>query len=151
MQFTLSCIGFENGYNATAEALEADAYPWVRTMTVGEFTTSYSPLPQLAVPPLLPWSVASAATIGLGNWSATSAVCWFYGRYLTDTLKVPVGLVSSNWGGTIIQSWMSNTTNAECKAGSAPTEEVMQAPLAFAHPDYNAGAGPNPNTGFGVL
>ena len=75
MQFTLSQIGFQNGYNATQEALEADAYPQVRTMTVGEFATSYAPLQQLAAAPLLRWSVANSTTIGLGNWSATSAVC----------------------------------------------------------------------------
>ena len=97
MQFTLGCIGFEDGYNATQEALEANAYPFVRTMTVGETTTSYTPLTQLAVPPTMPWSVANAYTINAGNWSATSAVCWFYGRYLHDSLKVPIGLVSSNW------------------------------------------------------
>ena len=54
MQFTLDCIGFQNGYNATKEALEANDYPWVRTMTVGETTTSYTPLNQLAVAPTLP-------------------------------------------------------------------------------------------------
>ena len=44
-------------------------------MTVGEFATSYAPLQQLAAAPLLRWSVANSTTIGLGNWSATSAVC----------------------------------------------------------------------------
>ena len=157
MQFTLSCIGFEDGYNATEEAAQADAYPLVRTMTVGETTTSYSPLQQLAVPPTLPWSVASAKTIGYGNWSATSAVCWFYGRNLFDALKVPIGLVSSNWGGTIIQSWIDNSTNAQCqgKEGAplpAPAAAALLAePLPFAAPGFSAGAGPNPNTGFGVL
>ena len=151
MQFTLGCIGFEDGYNATAEANEANAYPHIRTMTVGETTTSYTPLAQLAVAPTLPWSVASASTIGYGNWSATSAVCWFYGRYLADALNVPVGLVSSNWGGTIIQSWMDNATNAECKASAARAPETLEAPLGFADPSFHASAEPNPNTGFGVL
>jgi sialate O-acetylesterase len=152
MQFSLPCIGFQDGYNATEEILAADAYPQVRTMTVGEFTTSYTPLQQLAVPPLLPWSVANSTTIGLGNWTATSAVCWFYGRYLFDQLQVPIGLVSSNWGGTIIQSWSDNATNAQCtQAGGAPSQETLEAPLAFADPAFGASAGPNPNTGFGVL
>ena len=58
-------------------------------------------------------------------------------------------------GGTIIQSWMDNSTNAKCKmSGSnaaASPAELFEAPLAFADPTYNASAGPNPNTGFGVL
>ena len=87
MQFTLSCIGFELGYNATEEVAESAAYPLVRTMTVGETTTSYYPLQELAVPPTLPWTVAGSAAFP-GNWSATSAVCWFYGRYLFDALQV---------------------------------------------------------------
>ncbi len=68
MQFTLDCIGTRDGYNATAEAAEAANYPTIRTMTVGTYTTSYVPLAQLGAPPLLPWSVASPATIGGGNW-----------------------------------------------------------------------------------
>ena len=77
MQFTLGCIGQQLGYDARAEIAAADAYPMIRTMTVGETTTSYHPLQQLAVAPTLPWSVASSKSIGLGNWSATSAVCWY--------------------------------------------------------------------------
>lgn len=74
MQFTLGCIGQQQGYDAAAEIAAAAAYTLIRTMTVGETTTSYTPLTQLAVAPTLPWSVASPATIGFGNWSATSAV-----------------------------------------------------------------------------
>lgn len=50
---------------------------------------------------------------------------------------------------------MDNSTNAECKMsssdGGARTAELLEAPLAFADPTYNSSAGPNPNTGYGVL
>ena len=64
---------------------------------------------------------------------------------------MPIGLVSSNWGGTIIQSWIDNATNAKCGPAKAPSQETLEAPLAFADPTFGAGSGPNPNTGFGVL
>ncbi len=64
---------------------------------------------------------------------------------------MPIGLVSSNWGGTIISSWMDNATNAQCGPAEAPSQETLEAPLAFADPTFGAGSGPNPNTGFGVL
>ena len=154
MQFTLGCIGTQLGYNATEEIAESAAYPLVRTMTVGQTTTSYYPLQELAVAPTLPWSVASPASIGFGNWSATSAVCWFYGRYLHDALNVPIGLVSSNWGGTIIQSWSDNATTTVCAAEDAAVAELApRDALSYVTPGFEeaVGAGPDPNNGHGVL
>lgn len=48
------------------------------------------------------------------NWQATtpesvggfSAVCYFYGRRLHQTLGVPVGLIKNSWGGTPIEAWI---------------------------------------------
>ena len=36
-----------------------------------------------------------------------SAVEYFFGRHLYQTLHVPMGLIESNWGGTPAQSWTS--------------------------------------------
>ena len=36
-----------------------------------------------------------------------SALAWYVGRKLQQELKVPVGLIHSSWGGTIIEAWMS--------------------------------------------
>jgi len=48
------------------------------------------------------WTETSPET--LPNFSATG---WFFGRKLMQELKVPVGIIHSNWGGTIIEAWMS--------------------------------------------
>ena len=36
-----------------------------------------------------------------------SSVGWFFGRSLLQELKVPVGIIHTSWGGTIIEAWMS--------------------------------------------
>lgn len=36
-----------------------------------------------------------------------SATAYFFGRELHQSLHVPIGLVHSSWGGTIIEAWMS--------------------------------------------
>ncbi|NDW08570.1 sialate O-acetylesterase [Dysgonomonas sp. 520] len=40
----------------------------------------------------------------ISNWSATA---YFFGKYLHETLEVPIGLVVSAWGGSKIEAWMS--------------------------------------------
>ena len=100
MQFTVTQVSDKDGFNATQEIAEAANYPMVRSITVGTTTTSTVPLQQLAVPAIAPWaSVADPKVIGMGAWSATSAACWFYGRNLVDTLKIPVGLIGERQRG----------------------------------------------------
>ena len=36
-----------------------------------------------------------------------SSVGWFFARKLMQELKVPVGIIHTSWGGTIIEAWMS--------------------------------------------
>jgi len=48
------------------------------------------------------WQVVSPETIG-----AFSAVAYHFGRELHTRLEVPVGLIGSNWGGTVVESWMN--------------------------------------------
>ena len=40
----------------------------------------------------------------VGNFSATA---YFFGRMIQEALDVPVGLISSSWGGTRIEPWIS--------------------------------------------
>lgn len=41
------------------------------------------------------------------NVANTSAAGYFFARYLQEVLDVPVGLVVSSWGGSIVECWMS--------------------------------------------
>ena len=48
------------------------------------------------------WKESSPETVR--NFSAAA---WYFGRKLMEELKVPVGLIHTSWGGTIIEAWMS--------------------------------------------
>jgi sialate O-acetylesterase len=49
------------------------------------------------------WEVCSPTSI-----PRFSAVEYFFGRHLHQSLHVPMGLIESDWGGTLAQSWASH-------------------------------------------
>lgn len=51
------------------------------------------------------WVVCSPSTVG-----RFSAVGYFFARSLRVKLNEPVGLIGSNWGGTRVETWMSEET-----------------------------------------
>ena len=51
------------------------------------------------------WQVCSPKTI-----SAFSAVGYFFGQELHKNLNIPIGLISTNWGGTVSETWTSAGT-----------------------------------------
>jgi len=115
MQFTV-----HSAFNSTEEIAQAAKYTQIRLFSVGESNISLTPVQQL-IHYDLGWSVASSAIVGHGDWSYFSAVCWFYGKYLADEYPtLPIGLISSNWGGTYIQAWSSPEALKQC-----PTSDVV--------------------------
>jgi len=48
------------------------------------------------------WEVPSAQTA-----LSMSAAAWFFARSLSETLNLPVGIVSASWGGSSIEAWMA--------------------------------------------
>lgn len=44
-----------------------------------------------------------------------SAIGYFFGKRLHDILKVPVGLIHSSWGGSLIEAWMSKEALSSVK------------------------------------
>ncbi|PUZ30000.1 sialate O-acetylesterase [Chitinophaga costaii] len=95
MEFPIS--GWSKVVNAEQEIAQAN-HPDIRLFTV-EKDMHYLP----------------AKDIKGGQWLACnpdniapfSAIAYFFGRKLNQDLHVPIGLISSNWGGTQIQEWMS--------------------------------------------
>jgi len=125
MQMTVSSV-----FNAAEEIKAADGYPNIRVFTVGQGTASATPLQEFATIER-GWAPASAASIGLGNWSAFSAACWFFGKNLYDQLKVPIGLFSDNWGGTIVQAWSSPDALKKCPQLDVPVGADPNDPSAL--------------------
>lgn len=83
--------------NAKQE-LSASDYPQIRLLTC-PIDTEQIPCEDL---PSARWYECSPKTSG-----AFSAVAYFFGRELFRNLKVPIGLISSNVGGTAIELWIS--------------------------------------------
>ncbi len=52
-----------------------------------------------------PWQQASPESI-----IDFSAIAYFFGQQLQETLDCPVGMIHTSWGGSTVQAWMSNET-----------------------------------------
>ena len=63
------------------------------------------------------WEPASSKALGNAAWNTFSAVCWLTGRDIHDALggEVPIGLISSNWGGTPVQVWQPLESMKDCQ------------------------------------
>ena len=109
MQFAIPAIT-----NSSYETQRANDYPLIRLFSVGQGTSSKTPLMNLATIQET-WSVASNTTVNNGNgFGIFSAVCWIFGRDVFDGLggSVPVGLVSSNCAGR----WSGGCVGASARA-----------------------------------
>ncbi|XP_059786127.1 sialate O-acetylesterase [Balaenoptera ricei] len=118
MQMTVSQI-----FNATSELSNTAAYQSVHILSVS-LNQAQQELEDLAEVDLR-WSKPTLENLGHGNFTYMSAVCWLFGRYLHDTLRYPVGLLSSSWAGTPIEAWSSGRSLKACgvpRQGSMPSD-----------------------------
>ena len=80
------------------EEKEAATWPKLRMLTVAR---------QAAEEPMFKcegdWKVCEPETVG-----GFSATAYFFGRALHKELGVPVGLITSAWGGTAVEAWTSS-------------------------------------------
>lgn len=119
------CSGQSNmqwSVNASADpdaTKAASADPLLRLMTVRRQALDEVPeevtLDQ-------PWSVCGPDTVG--NFSA---VGYFFGQHLRKFRNVPVGLISSNYGGTPAEAWTSWSTLASTRGLEAVTTRYVDA------------------------
>lgn len=78
------------------------------------------------------WLVANAETV-----SDFSAVAYYFARYLQQRLKVPVGVISSSWGGSKIEAWMKRETIAKFPEAYKITSNEKIEPFKRASQLYN--------------
>lgn len=71
----------------------------IRMLTV-DLANAVEPRAQFAAP--VQWRVAGPDTV-----AEFSATCFYFARELQKTAKVPMGLITSAWGGSKIEAWMS--------------------------------------------
>jgi len=89
MQFNLGAT------NTAAREIAVADYPQMRVFNVPK-ESALEPLQRVRSA----WQIASPQTAG-----EFSAVAYFFGRELHQKLGVPVGLITSSWGGTNAEEW----------------------------------------------
>lgn len=102
-----------NSYNEIGNA-DNDS---IRLMTVG-LAIDTSPQRDFASP--VSWKPVTRDTVG-----DFSAACYFFGRELQKTVKVPLGLINSSWGGSKIEAWMSDAA-LRAAGGDAAKLDVLK-------------------------
>ncbi len=98
------------------EEIQRANYPNIRFFKVDRHTANY---PQENTSGK--WVVCAPET--MKNFSA---VAYFFARQIQDELSIPMGLISSNWGGTPIETWIPSqliNENEELKKAAAKVEE----------------------------
>ena len=71
-----------------------------------------------------------------GRFGQFSSVCWFFGVQIYKGLdeKVPIGLVSDNWGGTAVELWSTAASLNSCGGAVAPGTAPGTLYNAMIHP-----------------
>ncbi len=92
--------------NNTAEEIAAADYPNIRLFDVAR-TVSNVPRQDVTGN----WAKCSPETAANhGTWGGFSATAYYFGRKLQKELNVPIGLITTNWGGTVAEAWTSTDT-----------------------------------------
>eukprot|EP00937_MAST-01D_sp_MAST-1D-sp2_P001120 g1120.t1 len=124
-------------YVNTSEAIATSArYADVRFAVVGNKHDCAAPIDDFypspgnnkaSLPLAHAWQKSSPGAIGGGKDvmggngdGEMSAVCWFFGAELHDTLRVPIGLIHSSYGGSAVEDWLSKDTLGDGKSGPCP-------------------------------
>ncbi len=99
MEFTVDDGGFTYHVDNAAVELKTADYPLIRQLKVKQ-TVAAAPARTVATGG---WEPASPSTVG-----RFTAVGYFFARDIHRALGIPIGIIDSPWGGTPVESWMSD-------------------------------------------
>jgi sialate O-acetylesterase len=129
------CSGQSNMEWAVRNTLDAgsevalSANDRIRQVTIARATSA---APRSDFDQVLEWRVA-----GPGTTEHFSAACYYFVRELQKTVDVPQGIISSNWGGSRIEPWMSEQALRALPDYKASLDLLgeyrTRRPLAFQH------------------
>lgn len=111
-------------------AVQGSADPGLRLMLVPKDTAS---APQTAFSTPTPWTLASP-----NSSPPFSAACYYMARQLRQELKIPIGAINSNWGGSQIRAWLTPEAGAKLYGAEQMallegfTKDPLRAVTAFA-------------------
>jgi hypothetical protein len=95
-------------FTGNESVADSGNYPHLRLLSIAN-TASLAPLndTQPAWTDGQAWVVSQPRYVGGCSWCFFSAVCYYYGRSLyralnADGAVLPIGLISSTWGGTVV-------------------------------------------------
>lgn len=91
-----SVMSIANSYNPNLRLFSVDK---IASMTPLKNVEKYSA-----------WQSASPESV-----AEFSAVAYFFGQQLQEILDVPVGMIHTSWGGSLIEAWMSRETLSSIK------------------------------------
>lgn len=105
--------------DAEKEIAEAN-HPNIRLLKV---VKKWAPEPQQDIGGA--WKPCSPKSVAEDGWGGFSAAAYYFGRELHRQLGVPVGLIDSSWGGTVIQTWTPPEGFAAVPALASEYERVQ--------------------------
>lgn len=109
-----------NSNDAAHEIANAN-YPQIRHVKIPRKTAGL-PLDDVGEP--LEWQSANPQHVG-----KFTAVGYFYARELYKELNVPIGLINTSWGGTMVETWISKEALAKDESLRKAVHVFEQVPL----------------------
>jgi sialate O-acetylesterase len=99
------------------QEIAAANWPQIRHVKINN-TTSMTPKSEAGN---TGWQICSPSTAG-----SFTAVGYYFARHLHQEIGVPIGLINTSWGGTIVETWISSESLSENKDFAARILEMRK-------------------------
>ena len=97
MEMPVRGFGYQPNENCVQTIMEAPQYPGIRMFTVQK-TSVDTPLDTCRGD----WQLSTPESVG-----SFSATAYYFAKNLNKVLNIPIGIITTNWGGSAIEAWMT--------------------------------------------